>query len=277
MIDFNHHGMHPDDMQGISNEALRQRFLAADMFVSGEINLRYSFGERLMIGGAVVADAPIELPRQTEPPSAAGRPFLERREIGIFNIGSAGSVTVDGTTYDIGQYECLYVGKGAADVIFAGKGSRYYLVSAPAHQSFTTRKISLAEANILERGELGTANRRSIHQMIVPEICPSAQLALGVTFLDTGSVWNTMPPHRHTRRSEIYMYFNMEPDDRVFHFMGEPDKLRHIVVGNEEAVVSPPWSVHFGVGTKAYGFVWAMGGDNVDYDDMDVLKMDDLK
>ncbi len=277
MINFNHHGMNPDDMQGISNEALRQRFLASQMFVPGEINLRYSFGERLMIGGAVVADAAIELPRQSEPPSAVGRPFLERREIGIFNIGAAGSVTVDGTVYDLGQYECLYVGQGAADVTFDGKGARYYLVSAPAHKSYPNRKITLAQANILERGELATANRRSIHQMIVPEICESAQLAMGVTFLDTGSIWNTMPPHRHLRRSEIYMYFNMEPEDRIFHFMGEPDKLRHILVSNEEAVVSPPWSVHFGVGTKAYGFVWAMGGDNIDYDDMDVLKMEDLK
>ncbi len=277
MINFNHHGMNPEDMQGIGNAALRQRFLASDMFAPGEIRLRYSFGERLMIGGVVVADSPIELPRQTEPPSAFGRPFLDRREIGIFNIGRDGVVTVDGTDYDIAQYECLYVGKGAADVSFSGAGARYYLVSAPAHQSYPTRKITRADGNTLERGELATANRRSIHQLIVPEVCESAQLALGVTFLDTGSIWNTMAPHRHSRRSEIYMYFNMEPGDRVFHFMGEPDNLRHIVVENEEAVISPPWSVHFGVGTKAYGFVWAMAGDNVDYDDMDHLTLGDLK
>jgi 4-deoxy-L-threo-5-hexosulose-uronate ketol-isomerase len=277
MIKFNHHGLNPEDMSGLSNDALRQRFVASRMFVPGEINFRYSFGERLMIGGAVVAGTPIVLPKQTEPPSALGRPFLDRREIGVINIGDAGMVTVDGADYSLAPYECLYVGKGAVDVTFAGSGARYYLVSAPAHQSFPTRKITLAESNTLERGELATANRRSIHQMIVPEICESAQLALGVTFLDTGSIWNTMPPHRHSRRSEIYMYFNMEPADRIFHFMGEPDNLRHIVVANEEAVISPPWSVHFGVGTKAYGFVWAMSGDNVDYDDMDVLGMEMLK
>lgn len=277
MINFNHHGMNPEDMQGLSNEALRKRFLAPQLFVPGEINFRYSFGERLIIGGAVVGSVPIALPAQSEPPSSAGRPFLERRELGVINIGSAGTVTVDGTLHDLAPYECLYVGKGAKDVSFGGQGARYYLVSAPAHQRFPTRKITLVDANTLERGEISTANRRSIHQLIVPEVCETAQLAFGVTFLDTGSVWNTMPPHRHPRRSEIYMYFKMDVDDRVFHFMGEPDNLRHIVVANEEAVISPPWSVHFGVGTKAYAFVWAMGGDNVDYDDMDHLGIEDLK
>ncbi len=277
MIIFNHHGMNPQDMAGVSNNELRARFLASSMFIDGQITFRYSYGERLMIGGVVVSDSPIPLPKQTEPPSAAGRPFLDRREIGIINIGENGTVSVDGSAYDLAQYETLYVGKGAVDVIFSGKGARYYLVSAPAHKSYPTTKITLSDGNTLERGELGTANRRSIHQLIVPEVCESAQLALGVTFLDTGSIWNTMPPHRHSRRSEIYMYFDMEPADRVFHFMGEPDNLRHIVVGNEEAVVSPPWSVHFGVGTKAYGFVWAMAGDNVDYDDMDHLAIGDLR
>ncbi len=277
MINFNHHGMNPEDMQGLNNGALRKRFLAAGMFVSGEINLRYSFGERLIIGGVVVTESSIELPRQSEPASSAGRPFLERREIGIINIGSSGVVTVDGVQHSLAPYECLYVGKGAEDITFAVNGARYYLVSAPAHQAFPIRKITLADSNTLERGELATANRRSIHQLIVPEVCETAQLAFGVTFLDIGSVWNTMPPHRHARRSEIYMYFNMEAEERVFHFMGEPDSLRHIVAANEEAVISPPWSVHFGVGTKAYAFVWAMGGDNVDYDDMDVLGIGDLK
>ncbi|NJM51038.1 MAG: 5-dehydro-4-deoxy-D-glucuronate isomerase [Sphingomonadales bacterium] len=277
MIKFNHHGMNPRDMAGISNDELRDRFLASSLFVAGEVTLHYSFGERLMIGGAAVADAPIHLPKQSEPPSAAGRPFLDRREIGIINIGLPGTVTADGTVYDLATHECLYVGKGTGDVIFGGAGARYYLVSAPAHQIYPTKKITLSDGNILERGEVATANRRSIHQLIVPEVCESAQLALGVTFLDTGSIWNTMPPHRHARRSEIYMYFGMTAEDRVFHFMGEPDNLRPIVVGNEEAVISPPWSVHFGVGTRAYGFVWAMAGDNVDYDDMDHLTIGDLK
>jgi 4-deoxy-L-threo-5-hexosulose-uronate ketol-isomerase len=278
MIISNHHGMNPEDMRGISNEALRQRFLASDMFLPGEVRFCYSFGERLMIGGVVVADSPVPLPAQSEPPSAAGRPFLERRELGAINIGQVpATVNVNGVAYELQPYECVYIGKGSESVIFDGVGARLYLASAPAHQSYPTKKISLADSNTLDRGAVETANRRNIHQMIVPEVCESCQLALGVTLLDTGSIWNTMPPHRHSRRSEIYMYFNMAPEDRVFHFIGEPDNLRHILVSNEEAVISPPWSVHFGVGTKAYGFVWVMAGDNIDYDDMDHLTMGELR
>lgn len=270
---FDHHAMHPADMKGLSNQDLADRFLAAPLFVDGELLLRSSAGERLVIGGAVPAEKTLDL---VDPFGGKGA-FLDRRELGVFNIGDAGTVTVDGAAYAVGRHECLYVGKGAGKVQFSGHGARFYLVSAPAHQQYPTRLLTLGDANVLERGELATANRRTIRQLIVPGVCDSAQLALGVTFLDTGSVWNTMPPHRHGRRSEIYMYFDMAAEDRVFHFMGEPDALRHIVVANEQAVVSPPWSVHFGVGTRAYGFVWAMGGDNIDYDDMDVIGMEGLK
>ena len=271
MFDRTYYGTHPDMMACASNAELRDRYLIGNLFRPGRCVLNYTHADRLVIGGVLVEMGEVRLPDQAEPASAAGHPFLERRELGIVNVGRAhGMVVVDGIRYPLGPRDSLYVTMGARDVRFSGDGARFYLASSPAHRAFTTRKLALADAIQLERGSLAEANERRIHQLIIPGVCDSAQLTMGLTVLQQGSVWNTMPPHVHERRSEIYFYFDLAnpANGRVMHFMGQGDATRHIVLSDGQAIISPPWSIHMGVGTGSYAFIWVMAGENQEYDDI---------
>ncbi len=256
--------------------ALRENFHIGGIFRPGEINLTYTHYDRMIVGGAMPTSETLVLDT-IKPTGTKG--FLDRRELIAFNVGGGASVNVSGTRHDLGNCDMLYVGMGA-DVAFASddpeKPAKFYLLSAPAHHAHPTKLIRIDDAKRLDLGSQATSNERSIFQFTTAEGVKTCQLVAGMTRLAPGSVWNTMPAHVHDRRMEVYLYFELPESARVFHFLGEPSETRHVVMANEEAVLSPPWSIHSGCGTASYAFVWAMAGDNVDYTDVDPVPLETL-
>ncbi|MGB0658539.1 MAG: 5-dehydro-4-deoxy-D-glucuronate isomerase [Mangrovicoccus sp.] len=267
------HAIDPATGKTLDTQGLRDHFHAPGLFVPGEIKLIYSHYDRMIIGGALPAGGELVLDAVDNTGTAS---FLDRRELGVLNIGEPGTVSVDGETYELAKGEVLYVGMGAGPVSFAGQG-KFYLLSTPAHRSCPTKLVTPAEAKRVELGSSETCNERVIIQFLHPDVTETCQLSMGYTQFATGSVWNTMPCHVHDRRMEVYLYFDLDADARVFHFMGEPSETRHLVMANEEAVISPPWSIHAGAGTGSYTFCWAMAGDNQDFTDMDMVPMEVLR
>ncbi|WP_449063385.1 5-dehydro-4-deoxy-D-glucuronate isomerase [Planomonospora algeriensis] len=263
------HATAPDQIPGSTTDWLRSRFLVEDLFAPGEVRLVYSHEDRIVVGGALGRAA---LPNPE--PLRAGH-FLERRELGAVNVGDGpGTVTVDGTPYELGPKECLYVGRGSREVAFDGA---FYLVSTAAHADHPTALSTLADAEPVRLGGPEGSNDRTIYKHVHAKGVQSCQLVLGVTVLEPGSMWNTMPCHTHERRTEVYFYFGLPAGQRVIHLMGRPDETRNLVVADRQAVVSPPWSVHCGFGTHAYSFVWAMGGENQAYDDVEPVAIGELR
>lgn len=263
----------PATAKTLDTDGLRAHFHKDGLFEAGEINLVYTHYDRLILGSAVPAGATLTLDHMAE---TGTMNFLDRREMGVLNIGEAGTVSVGGETHTLENGELLYIGMGAGKVDFAGAG-RFYITSSPAHRTCPTKLIKPSDARRVELGRREAANERVIIQFLHPEVCETCQLSMGYTQFQPGNVWNTMPAHTHDRRMEAYLYFNVPDDARVFHFMGKPEETRHLVMANEEAVISPPWSIHCGAGTAAYTFCWAMAGDNADFTDMDMVAMDVLR
>src|SRR5215217_125063 len=261
----------PAGAAGMGTAELRENFLIDDLFAEGAVRWTYTHYDRMAVGGAVPSAGDVTL-EPIKPTGTAN--FLDRRELIAVNIGEAGTITVDGTSHAVGSRDMLYIGMGTKDVRFGGAGSKYYLLSAPAHASHPTTLLQQSGAKRLDMGSAETANERSIYQST--NSLKSCQLVVGLTQFAPGSVWNTMPAHVHDRRMEAYLYVDLKPDAFVVHLMGEPDETRHMIVRNEQAILSPPWSIHSGAGTGAYTFIWAMAGDNVDYTDVEKVPMEEL-
>jgi 4-deoxy-L-threo-5-hexosulose-uronate ketol-isomerase len=266
-----------NEYRRMTTPELRDTFLV-DLFEEGQLNLLYCEVERSIIGAAVPTGAALKLEAGKE---LAADYFCQRREVGVLNIGGSGTITVDGVTYEMENLDGLYIGRGSKEISFestnAAEPARFHIASYPAHMEYPTRQAKKADANALELGSLEDANKRTIYQYIHENGIKSCQLVMGFTALEQGSVWNTMPCHTHERRTEIYMYFNLDENSKVFHFMGPGDETRHIAVENGQAVISPMWSIHSGCGTKAYNFCWSMGGENQRFDDMDHIAIKDIK
>lgn len=274
----NRYAIGPTEVKSMDTQQLRDAFLADSLMQPDAVSWIYTHYERFMVGGAVPGETPLSL----DTPDALKAPyFLFNREIGIINVGGDGKVIADGTEYDMGFKDTLYLGRGTKDVRFASCDSQspahFYLNSAPAHKTWPSQKIPLEQANVLHLGAMETANERNINQTLINTVVPTCQLQMGITCLQSGSVWNTMPAHQHDRRNEVYFYFQVPPEQAVCHFMGEPTETRHLWVGNEQAVISPPWSIHSGCGTQNYSFIWGMAGENLDYDDMDKYPPTELR
>ena len=268
----------PKETSQLSTQQLRENFLVQGIMQPGTIQLTYSHYDRMIIGGVVPTSSPISLPVEDELKATF---FLERREMGIINVGGMGTVQADGVKYDIDKLECVYLGKGTKEVSFsshvADTQAHFYLLSLPAHHTYPNRRMTKAEAAPVNLGDISTSNKRTIYKYIHNDGIESCQLVMGLTVLEEGSVWNSVPPHTHTRRMEAYFYFNLHEAQRVFHFMGEPQETRHLVIANNEAALSAPWSMHYGVGTANYGFIWGMAGENKEFTDMDPVPVASIK
>jgi 4-deoxy-L-threo-5-hexosulose-uronate ketol-isomerase len=268
----------PKAAAAMDTAGLRENFLLEDLFRPGKITLVYAHYDRMIVGGAVPESAPLALDA-IKPTGTSG--FLDRRELAIFNIGAHGIVNVDGQSHALDHRDMIYVGMGAGDLSFASTDpsdpARFYLISAPAHRTCPTAKVQIGDARRIDLGSTETCNERSIFQFVHPEGIKTCQLVVGMTMIANGSNWNTMPAHVHDRRSEVYLYFDLPDTARVFHMMGEPSETRHLLVANEQAVLSPQWSIHCGAGTANYTFIWAMAGDNIDYTDIDPVAIGNLR
>jgi 4-deoxy-L-threo-5-hexosulose-uronate ketol-isomerase len=271
------YAIHPDACKTFHTEELREAFLVENIFVDNQVTALYSHYDRLIIGGAKPKSGIVRLATYD---FLKADFFLQRREIGIINVGAKGKVAVDGAEFILDNKDALYIGKGAKDVTFSAVGAEtplFYFNSAPAHTTYPTKKITLQESETVELGALETSNQRTIRKLLVNSVLPTCQLQMGLTELKTGSVWNTMPAHVHDRRMEAYFYFNLPDNHVVCHFMGEPQQTRHLFLKNNEAIISPPWSIHSGVGTSNYSFIWGMAGENLDYGDMDAVAPVELR
>jgi 4-deoxy-L-threo-5-hexosulose-uronate ketol-isomerase len=270
---------HPEAVKKYDTRALRDEFLLEDIMVPGQLNAVYSMYDRMVVMGVVPKESAIELPSYEDFTKAEY--FLERRELGIINVGAFGKVTVDGEVYLLDNKECLYIGKGKRRISFSSMDPKepaaFYMNSCPAHKEYPLSKAGLMEANRVELGSLETSNERTIYQYIHEGGIQSCQLVMGLTLLKKGSAWNTFPPHTHDRRMETYFYFDMGEDKAVFHFMGEPAETKHLIVRNRQGIISPPWSIHSGAGTGNYSFIWAMAGENKSFTDMDGVSIDQLR
>lgn len=272
----------PNDVKRYTTEELRKEFLIENLYRPDEVVAVYSHVDRMVTLGCMPVNESVSIDKGIDIWKNFGTHyFLERREIGIFNIGGAGKITVDGTVYELSYKDCLYITMGAKEVKFSSddsaKPAKFYMVSAPAHRSYETKLLKIADANKKPCGEAATSNKRVINQFIHPAVLQTCQLSMGMTVLESGSVWNTMPAHTHERRMEVYMYFEVPEDQAIIHLMGQPQQTRHLVMTNEQAVISPSWSIHAAAGTASYTFIWAMGGENQEFDDMDTIPTNELR
>lgn len=268
----------PEETARLSTDQLRRHFLVEGLMEVDRLTWVYSHYDRMIIGGTRPVHQPVVLSNEGELKSDY---FLERRELGIINVGGRGSIEADGQVFEVQPLDCVYLGKGTRNVTFSSKEAArpalFYLLSAPAHQAYPAAHYTKDQASPVQTGDLLRANQRTIYKYIHDKGIQSSQLVMGLTILSPGNVWNTMPPHTHTRRTEAYFYFDLEEGQRVVHFMGEPSETRHILVSNHQALISPPWSIHAGCGTANYAFIWGMAGENYTYTDMDAIPIDQLK